>query len=644
MNNKGSITIFAALILVSIMMLMCALIESSRIISSKSVCEEITDVSCQSAFSKYVKEVFEEYGIFCLNESKRQFMNDMKYYINETLRNSKDIYGAHVKDCSINNVYYITDNNGDFFSEQVENLMKYKMSEDVINVILNRISGTDVGDKIKKALDKVEKCEEYLANVEDSVRMVKEYTGAVKKNITEMQNCIDDYNTYVGKIIRANKKSEKREEYINCLLEKKYNLENYVTEIENYLSKVKDTQEMYNDEKESVDISINNANKELEDEGEYKNLLGEMKSDLQQISENLSKNDYYKMDYVGDQNEKLSLYLTDLKNKIAILDEAAEHDEFDRKLLLDKYESNLDDYDINISDEPVNNDNSIINNAKKLLSGNWLKLVVDDISEISDKEIDTGNLPSIVCEYSNNYKYKSQNTVFRDVMYSQYLLDYCTSYVSDKTAKKDKEPALEIEYIISGKDSDISNMKSIVKQIVAIREGFNLAHIFTDSQKKLEAAAMAEGLVGMTGIAPLVSVTKYGIILLWATAESITDVRNMLEGGRVPLAKTKNNWNTSLANIASRSEYKKYKKNRIGLTYEDYLRILLIKQNKVKQVYRTLDIIQINIANKYDEDFEISGCIEGAEVKAKFSVGKLFNLGTRWNTVYHTAVIAKFKY
>ena len=92
------------------------------------------------------------------------------------------------------------------------------------------------------------------------------------------------------------------------------------------------------------------------------------------------------------------------------------------------------------------------------------------------------------CDYKTNYKYSnydSKNEQIRKILYSQYLFDYFTSYLSEKS--EENTINYEIEYVIAGKSSDRENMEYIAAELVAIREGFNFAYIVTDKDANQNA-------------------------------------------------------------------------------------------------------------------------------------------------------------
>ncbi|MDD6293147.1 MAG: DUF5702 domain-containing protein [Eubacteriales bacterium] len=61
------------------------------------------------------------------------------------------------------------------------------------------------------------------------------------------------------------------------------------------------------------------------------------------------------------------------------------------------------------------------------------------------------------------------------------------------------------------------------------------------------------------------------------------------------------------------------------MTYEDYLRYLLISQDKYTQVIRMLDLMELNIQDKYNVNFQMKQCIVQATVYTEYKVKRLFS-------------------
>ena len=125
-----------------------------------------------------------------------------------------------------------------------------------------------------------------------------------------------------------------------------------------------------------------------------------------------------------------------------------------------------------------------------------------------------------------------------------------------------------------------------------------------------------------------------GIILLaWAYAESLYDIKCLLAGKSVPLLKTEDTWHYSLGNILNGEEFDGSKKGVYGksederknqeaalgeggLRYEDYLRILLALSDISEQTFRTMNVMEMDIRQTSGNSaFRIDGCIDRLKVQ-----------------------------
>lgn len=136
---------------------------------------------------------------------------------------------------------------------------------------------------------------------------------------------------------------------------------------------------------------------------------------------------------------------------------------------------------------------------------------------------------------------------------------------------------------------------------------------------------LATAMVGFTGLPVLIKIFQILILTAWSAAEAVTDVKTLLSGGKVPTIKQSTEWNLSIEGFKnfSGSDVEGSSSER-GLEYEDYLRVLLVMQDKETQYYRTMDMIQANLCLNENEAFRISECIESVELTADFKAGQIF--------------------
>lgn len=203
----------------------------------------------------------------------------------------------------------------------------------------------------------------------------------------------------------------------------------------------------------------------------------------------------------------------------------------------------------------------------------------------------------------------------------------------------------EAEYVLNGELSDRSNREKTALELTAIRLGPNLAHISTDPEKIRIVESAAALFPPVAQAAALLIIPS-----AWATAESKNDAELLMKGYKVPLTKTRDTWAIDLENIlheveAPGDDGNKYhitdgetaggterhrtgatkkktgdgvihpRENR-GLTYEQYLQVLMSFEDEDIITARILDLIQINMRKNVDGQFLISECCSGVAIRA----------------------------
>ena len=199
---------------------------------------------------------------------------------------------------------------------------------------------------------------------------------------------------------------------------------------------------------------------------------------------------------------------------------------------------------------------------------------------------------------------------------------YATKYFHflTDTTKKDGIK-YEIEYLIAGKDSEKENLGMIFWRMIALRFVMNAACVYQDPAKEKEAALLAASILGVTGFPPAVVVVKNLLLLALAYGESVIDVRNLAEGKKIPAVKTSSDWQLSFAGLATLNCKRKPVKQ--GMSYEDYLLLLLISQKDKRQKYfRMMDLMEQNIRRKVS-DFKLDQCISSYKITQNLKLKKL---------------------
>ena len=158
----------------------------------------------------------------------------------------------------------------------------------------------------------------------------------------------------------------------------------------------------------------------------------------------------------------------------------------------------------------------------------------------------------------------------------------------------------ELEYLLCGESSDRDNLEGTLKKILRLRLGVNYAYLLTDEVKKAEAGAMAAGLCVLLTAPGATEVVKQALLLLWAYGESVMDLKVLLKKEKVPLVKTTETWQLQLSKL-SQIESEEGTGGENGLDYGDYVKGLLLLENRETLCMRSLDLIEKNLSVKVDE-------------------------------------------
>ncbi len=152
----------------------------------------------------------------------------------------------------------------------------------------------------------------------------------------------------------------------------------------------------------------------------------------------------------------------------------------------------------------------------------------------------------------------------------------------------------EVEYLLIGKANEYKNVNGTRNYILALRSVLNMVHLLTDSEKRLEIEALA-GTIGGILLPGIGNGIFFGIILTaWSLGEAIVDYQVLVEGGKIPLLKNKESWRIDLSSILSLDIPDADEKPGEGMTYEQYLRIMLYTVDQNKLLTRVQNILALN--------------------------------------------------
>ena len=250
-------------------------------------------------------------------------------------------------------------------------------------------------------------------------------------------------------------------------------------------------------------------------------------------------------------------------------------------------------------------ENSPIGGVAAVKAHGWLNLVMPTGSTISGRTIRAGNLPSETIPYDSKAlgnvetEGSSKLSLKERALFNEYILNTFPCY-TDEVPEEAPDLHYEVEYILYGKDSDEANLKTVINRLMWVREGLNFIYACGNARMRREAFALAEVMVGWTEMPFLIPIVQYALIAAWAYAESICDLRILLENGKVPLYKDEVSWKLNLENVTGflTGHTEGIHSSEEGLTYRDYLRVLLYGREISDSAFRTMDLIQLHMQQK----------------------------------------------
>lgn len=255
--------------------------------------------------------------------------------------------------------------------------------------------------------------------------------------------------------------------------------------------------------------------------------------------------------------------------------------------------------------------------ADTIRSMGILELVCEDTSKVSQKSVILSQLPSHRDLYAGNAVREHESGMMSDIMFQNYLMRKFT-HAAANNSDTEGNLSYQLEYLLIGEEHDVDNLKGVIDRLLLIREGANFAYLLTDAVKVSEAYAAAMALVGYTCLPPLIEATKYAILLAWAYAESVLDVRVLLAGEKCAAVKTSQTWKTSIGNIAEVATMDaKQMSDKNGLSYSDYLQMMLFVSDQSELAIRALDLMELQVRHSTgNTSFRIDCCVVAVEAKA----------------------------
>lgn len=644
----GQITVFFSLIMMCMFAFFCVLLESARTAGARWYLQTAASSAMDSVFSQYHRKLWDTYRVLFAEYDTPEDVTDAFGGFILPYLEMENWYPIQYTGAQAEEIIRATEGQGVYFEKEVLDYMKFGIWH--MDFDADTVQG--LWNSAKEAASVKNMAESYRGHAREALKLEKSLE-AISENLEEQQKLknsgMSALNSYDGSDFRRA-------------------AEKMIRKLEQIPGLVRSYRRKADDLAKGMEISRAKYEKESGDCGEE--IQGLLEEEIQQYES------YVNAD--GERRQEIEALEPWSKQMIVELNHLIE-ESYEVEEIIDEWEDDEEEGgegpDLDALWSPVEHGFgslsiqklSFVHGVKDKEKEGWLeqvssmyqdgflKLVVPEGKEISNRASELEEVPS--------HRDMKPETV-RTVNFLDHLLidEYCGMHFKNFLEEEEQQEAgqqetetvlaYEMEYFLGGKESDRENLSDAVHRLLAVREGMNLVHILTDPQKRAEARGLAMTITGVGALTPLLMITTFFVMSVWALGESLMDVRGLLAGKKIPLLKAKTDWQLELEQLLSMGKEHVVGTGECdtGLSYLSCLKILLFMSNIVLQEFRMMDLIQMNLRQGQDS-FRMRRCVYQIRIQGDFygkhvffSPGFVGNLTGGSDLVYPMTVTAERRY
>ena len=644
----GQITVFFSLIMMCMFAFFCVLLESARTAGARWYLQTAASSAMDSVFSQYHRKLWDTYRVLFAEYDTPEDVTDAFGGFILPYLEMENWYPIQYTGAQAEEIIRATEGQGVYFEKEVLDYMKFGIWH--MDFDADTVQG--LWNSAKEAASVKNMAESYRGHAREALKLEKSLE-AISENLEEQQKLknsgMSALNSYDGSDFRRA-------------------AEKMIRKLEQIPGLVRSYRRKADDLAKGMEISRAKYEKESGDCGEE--IQGLLEEEIQQYES------YVNAD--GERRQEIEALEPWSKQMIVELNHLIE-ESYEVEEIIDEWEDDEEEGgegpDLDALWSPVEHGFgslsiqklSFVHGVKDKEKEGWLeqvssmyqdgflKLVVPEGKEISNRASELEEVPS--------HRDMKPETV-RTVNFLDHLLidEYCGMHFKNFLEEEEQQEAgqqetetvlaYEMEYFLGGKESDRENLSDAVHRLLAVREGMNLVHILTDPQKRAEARGLAMTITGVGALTPLLMITTFFVMSVWALGESLMDVRRLLAGKKIPLLKAKTDWQLELEQLLSMGKEHVVGTGECdtGLSYLSWLKILLFMSNIVLQEFRMMDLIQMNLRQGQDS-FRMRRCVYQIRIQGDFygkhvffSPGFVGNLTGGSDLVYPMTVTAERRY
>ena len=621
---SGQITVFISMILMILFAFLCVLMESARTAGARWYLQMAASSAMDSVFSQYHRELWDRYRLlFAEYESPEEIEQDFAGFLLPYLE-TKNWYPMALEQTAAEEIVRATDGHGAYLEKEILDYMKYG----VWKLDFDGDAVPELWDYEREAEAVTEMAQSYRLRTRDVwklERVLEDISGNLDRQRTFREQGLNSLSSYDGAGFRR-----EAERMIGELRKIPGLVRQYEKEADKLATVLASDRQEQNARADR--FSAGTAATLEEEIQEYEAYIAEDGKRRQEIRDlDLSS---------AEQIQRLEALIElsyEVEREIEEWEDDDDEDgdggEPDYESLWRPVRNGLEGIVIpvlsfahGIQDKEKE---GWLKQVEQLYQEGMLGLLVPDGHQISEKLASTAELPSHTESYEEG---AGSGSMVDHVLVNEYCGMFFSQFCSGAeqkniSEKREKRKGLsktgtdpgettgdgtkpeiqletqaqvldyEIEYLLFGNASDRENLSDAVHRLLAVRSGLNLIHILSDSGKREQARALAAVITGAGSITPLILVTTFFVMSVWALGEALMDVKGLLAGKKVVLLKTSEDWTLDVENllVLGRDGTLEAGGGERGLSYLSWLKILLFVEPAVRQEYRIMDVIQLNL-------------------------------------------------
>lgn len=604
-GKRGEITVFLSMILLCMAALICVMLEAARTAGARCYLQTAANSSMDSLFSEYHRQLWQDYHLLGLEYRTQEDIKERYLEFLGTYLETKNWYPMTAAKVKVEALQSLTDGGGVWLEEEILKYMSYGIWDSL-----------DLAPKDGEQLWIDSKEAKAIKELSSSFGAESREAWSLEQALDKIYECLKQQREYHNRAASAldSESSNRFFQESAALREEAKKIPKLVKSYEKQAEKLKVSLSKMEEELSEKEPDLTDERRQAMEQGlkPYQSYIEEEGARRLEI-----------LALVPESQENLAV-VEEVKSQIRDIEEyqssLSEEDEDNSAIMWSDALYHWNQIGISGLVQTGKKDEEKkgwLENIAGMVELNLLELMLPPDRTVSNVLLDLTDAPSAERELTGETD--GMNLVKR-VLTNEYCgMHFSNFRMEEKSGDEVCKQQYELEYLLLGGETDRENLAAAVKQLLMAREGMNLIHILSDSEKQGEARALAMVITGALGLAPLVEIMTYFIMGIWALGESIADVRGLLAGEKIPIFKTRGDWTLSLEQLLVMGHNQGFPQpegTERGLDYEGYLKLLLLLENSEQKYYRMMDIMQMSIRQK-QSGFLIRNCGYRVDVKAE---------------------------